>query len=109
MRRRSGHISTIFRDLFVNSVTLLREQNNEALLPGHAGDMMVGLDPLQMEAVMEHLFFVCPTTRQEVDSGVESEITTLLRIRQQTIRAQCPACGQWHEWPVRDAILAKAA
>ena len=58
---------------------------------------------------MEHLFFVCPTTGQEVDSGVESEITTLLRIRQQTIRAQCPTCGQWHEWPVRDAILAKAA
>ena len=58
---------------------------------------------------MEHLFFVCPTTGQEVDSGVESEITTLLRIRQQTIGAQCPACGQWHEWPVRDAILAKAA
>ena len=58
---------------------------------------------------MEHLFFVCPTTGQEVDSGVESEITTLLRIRQQTIRAQCPTCGQWHEWPVRDAILANAA
>ena len=30
---------------------------------------------------MEHLIFVCPTTRQEVDSGVESEIGTLLRIR----------------------------
>ena len=58
---------------------------------------------------MEHLFFVCPTTRQEVDSGVESEISTLLRIRQQTIRAICPACDQWHEWPVRDAFLSKAA
>jgi hypothetical protein len=62
-----------------------------------------------MEAVMEHLIFVCPTTRQEVDSGVESEISTLLRIRDQTVRALCPACGKWHEWPVRDAFLAKAA
>jgi tetrahydromethanopterin S-methyltransferase subunit B len=52
---------------------------------------------------------VCPTTRQEVDSGVESEISTLLRIRDQTMRALCPACGKWHEWPVRDAFLSKAA
>jgi len=62
-----------------------------------------------MEAVMEHLIFVCPTTGQEVDSGVESEISTLLRIRDQTVRALCPACGQTHEWPVRDAFLEKAA
>jgi transcription elongation factor Elf1 len=62
-----------------------------------------------MEAVMEHLIFVCPTTGREVDSGVESEIGTLLRIREQKIRAHCPACGESHEWPVRDAFLAKAA
>jgi len=43
-----------------------------------------------MEAVMEHLIFVCPTTGREVDSGVESEIGTLLRIRHNTIRAHCP-------------------
>ena len=58
---------------------------------------------------MEHLFFVCPSTRREVDSGVETEIGTLLRIREQNLRAFCPACGEWHEWPVRDAALAKAA
>jgi predicted RNA-binding Zn-ribbon protein involved in translation (DUF1610 family) len=58
---------------------------------------------------MEHLIFVCPTTRREVDSGIETEIGTLLRIREQNVRVPCPACGQWHEWPVRDAILAKAA
>jgi hypothetical protein len=56
---------------------------------------------------MEHLIFVCPTTGREVDSGVASEIGTLLRIRQQNVRALCPACRQWHEWPVRDAFLAK--
>jgi endogenous inhibitor of DNA gyrase (YacG/DUF329 family) len=58
---------------------------------------------------MEHLIFTCPTTGREVDSGVESEIGTLLRIRQQNVRALCPACGEWHDWPVRDAFLARAA
>jgi predicted RNA-binding Zn-ribbon protein involved in translation (DUF1610 family) len=41
--------------------------------------------------------------------GIESEIGTLLRIRSQTVQARCPACGQVHEWPVRDAWLATAA
>ena len=58
---------------------------------------------------MEHLIFMCPSTGREVDSGVESEIGTLLRIRQQNVRVHCPACGGWHQWPVRDAFLAKAA
>jgi predicted RNA-binding Zn-ribbon protein involved in translation (DUF1610 family) len=58
---------------------------------------------------MEHLIFVCPTTARQIDSGVESEIGTLLRIRDRMVRAQCPACGEWHEWSVRDAFLAKAA
>ena len=45
---------------------------------------------------MEHLIFVCPTTGREIDSGVESEIGTLLRIRQQKVRVLCPACGERH-------------
>jgi len=58
---------------------------------------------------MEHLIFVCPTTGREVDSGVESEIGTLLRIRDQIVRAHCAACGECHEWRVGDAFLARAA
>jgi len=58
---------------------------------------------------MERLFFVCPATRRPVDVGVETEIGTLLRIRASKIRAQCPACGQVHEWTVRDAALPQAA
>jgi predicted RNA-binding Zn-ribbon protein involved in translation (DUF1610 family) len=58
---------------------------------------------------MEHLIFVCPTTGLRVDSGVESEIGTLLRIRNKNLRVHCPECGEWHEWRVRDAFLAKAA
>jgi hypothetical protein len=58
---------------------------------------------------MEHLIFICPRTEREVDSGVGSEIGTLLRIRDQKVRVRCTACGEWHEWHVRDAFLAKAA
>jgi predicted RNA-binding Zn-ribbon protein involved in translation (DUF1610 family) len=58
---------------------------------------------------MERLIFVCPKTRNGVDVGIESEIGTLLRIRSQMVRAICPACGQVHEWPVKDAWLATAA
>ena len=58
---------------------------------------------------METPHLRCPTTARQIDSGVESEIGTLLRIRDRKVRAQCPACGEWHEWPVRDAFLAKAA
>jgi hypothetical protein len=58
---------------------------------------------------MEHLIFVCPATGRQVDSGVETEIGTLLRIRQQNVRVHCPACDEFHEWRVGDAFLAKAA
>jgi len=58
---------------------------------------------------MEHLVFVCPETGRAIDSGVESEIGTLLRIRQHKVRVTCPACGQTHEWPVGEALLAKEA
>jgi predicted RNA-binding Zn-ribbon protein involved in translation (DUF1610 family) len=58
---------------------------------------------------MENLVFTCPKTRERVDIGVTTEIGTLLRIRSSMVRAQCPACGETHEWPVRDAQLVKAA
>lgn len=58
---------------------------------------------------MERLIFVCPITRNGIDVGIESEIGTLLRIRSQMVSARCSACGQVHEWPVRDAWLAVAA
>jgi predicted RNA-binding Zn-ribbon protein involved in translation (DUF1610 family) len=58
---------------------------------------------------MEHLVFICPHTGRAVDSGVASEIGTLLRIREETVRAICSACGEPHEWRVRDASLVKAA
>jgi hypothetical protein len=61
------------------------------------------------EPDMERLFFVCPNTRRTVDVGVTTEIGTLLRIKSETLRARCPACGQTHQWTVREATLPKAA
>jgi hypothetical protein len=58
---------------------------------------------------MEKLIFVCPKTHQDVDIGVATEINTLLRIRSRMVRAHCPACGETHEWPIRDASLVQAA
>ena len=58
---------------------------------------------------MERLIFVCPTTGRDVDVGIETEIGTLLRIRQNTLRARCTFCGERHEWKVCDATLPQAA
>jgi hypothetical protein len=58
---------------------------------------------------MERLFFVCPVTGETIDAGIESELETLLQIRAEKVRVVCPACGEPHEWQVRDARLASAA
>ncbi len=54
---------------------------------------------------MERLHFICPTTYQDVDVGIDSELDTLLKIRSNSVRARCPACGESHEWQVREARL----
>jgi predicted RNA-binding Zn-ribbon protein involved in translation (DUF1610 family) len=58
---------------------------------------------------MERLHFVCPATKSDIDTGIESELDTLLRIRSTPVRARCPACGEVHEWKVQEAQLQKAA
>lgn len=58
---------------------------------------------------MQRLYFACPKTGKEVDVGIESELNTLLLIRSKPVTAQCPHCGEWHEWPVADAQLGRAA
>jgi hypothetical protein len=58
---------------------------------------------------MERLLFTCPRTGRPVDAGIGIELNTLLRIRGNSLRIHCPCCGDYHEWKVRDAQLAKAA
>ena len=57
---------------------------------------------------MERLRFRCPNTGREVDAGVETDLNTLLRIKNKPVRVLCPACGGEHEWRVSEAQLAKA-
>jgi hypothetical protein len=54
---------------------------------------------------VEHLYFVCPATGQEIDVGIATELQTLLRIRGEKIRMRCPVCSEEHEWRVSDAHL----
>jgi hypothetical protein len=58
---------------------------------------------------MERLHFLCPKTGREVDVGIDSELDTLLRIRDNMIRARCAACGNEHEWHISEAKLQQAA
>jgi transcription elongation factor Elf1 len=58
---------------------------------------------------MERLLFICPRTGQGIDVGVETELQTLLRIRDNSLSARCSSCGERHEWLVGEAQLLKAA
>lgn len=58
---------------------------------------------------MERLNFVCSTTGRDIDAGIDSELETLLRIRSERVRMNCPICGKRHEWQVREAKLLQAA
>lgn len=64
---------------------------------------------MEREAAMERLHFNCPNTGEIVDVGIESELDTLLRIRNKRVLARCPLCGERHEWRVADAQLLQAA
>jgi predicted RNA-binding Zn-ribbon protein involved in translation (DUF1610 family) len=58
---------------------------------------------------MERLHFDCPNTGEVIDVGIESELDTLLRIRDKRVLARCPRCGERHEWRIADAQLQQAA
>jgi len=58
---------------------------------------------------MERLHFTCPKTGRDIDAGIDSEVQTLLRIKADRVTAYCPACGERHEWQVREARLPEAA
>jgi hypothetical protein len=58
---------------------------------------------------VEKLQFRCPNTGRAIDVGIESELETLLRIRNKPVRARCPFCGETHQWQVGDAQLLQAA
>jgi hypothetical protein len=58
---------------------------------------------------VERLHFTCPRTGLDIDVGIDSDLETLLRIRSKHLIAQCPRCGERHEWEVREAKLPQPA
>jgi len=44
---------------------------------------------------MGTLVFVCPTTEEEVSTGIEMDLATFARLRTESVR--CPHCLQVHQ------------
>jgi two-component sensor histidine kinase len=55
----------------------------------------------EIEMRIEPLRFQCPNTGREVDSGINTPLSTRLI----SIRVRCPICENFHDWQVADATL----
>jgi hypothetical protein len=49
------------------------------------------------EVHMAALTFSCPLTGRAIQSGVETDPTSLSRVRLVSIRVRCPHCGSQHD------------
>ena len=45
---------------------------------------------------MGALIFWCPTTRQEIKSGVHTDEASLAKVRSLSVQVYCPACKTTH-------------
>lgn len=52
---------------------------------------------------MSKLMILCPTTGQEVFTGIEIPSDTIAQIPEIVSRMTCPACNQEHAWSKKDA------
>ena len=57
---------------------------------------------------MGPLTVFCPNNRRPIDTGVQTDWSTILRIRTRTVRVLCPECGEHHELRVSEGHLARA-
>jgi hypothetical protein len=55
------------------------------------------------------LIFACPKTRRPIDSGIETDQSTLATVRSLTISVRCPHCWEKHSLTLRDGFLGIAA
>jgi hypothetical protein len=53
-------------------------------------------------------FFTCPTTRQKVPTGIETDVQSLRAAWSKTLKVQCPHCGETHEFSVRETYIEAA-
>jgi hypothetical protein len=52
---------------------------------------------------MARLMITCPTTGQDVFTGIEIASDTIAQIPDIVARMLCPACNQEHAWSKKDA------
>ena len=76
---------------------------------GHAGagDRETDRAPAwrNVEPTMPSLFFTCPKTRQQADTGIMTDAESLRDTWSMTLNVNCPHCGEMHAVSVRETYI----
>jgi hypothetical protein len=54
---------------------------------------------------MSPLVFRCPNTANFIDAGVDTDRRSVSAALSDAMRVYCPYCKDYHELPIREAIL----
>ena len=54
---------------------------------------------------MPSLFFTCPKTRQQADTGILTDVESLRDTWSMTLNVNCPHCGEVHAVSVRETYI----
>jgi len=54
---------------------------------------------------MASLLFTCPKTNQRAPTGIETDVQSLSISRKETLKVNCPRCGEVHEISVRETYI----
>jgi hypothetical protein len=57
------------------------------------------------EPTMPSLFFTCPKTRQQADTGIMTDVESLRDTWSMTLTVNCPHCGEIHAVSVRETYI----
>ena len=95
---RTNHAQSYFR---VNE----RPINERAAI---GRDDAVGSRDDSQEVTMASLKFICPNTRHQIDSGIETDTRAFHVIESQNLQMKCPCCGAIHCFPFREGLAADA-
>jgi hypothetical protein len=57
------------------------------------------------EPTMPSLFFICPKTRQQADTGILTDVESLRDTWSMTLNVNCPHCGEMHAVSVRETYI----
>ena len=54
---------------------------------------------------MPSLFFTCPNTRHQADTGIMTDAESLRDTWSMTLNVNCPHCGEMHAVSVRETYI----